>query len=128
MMRITNWSAWKKKTFGYNPDDYPDLQTILQEANPDDEAIHAAADLVYGLLKTKQQKVRGGGGGDAAVGEPLKKMPKHALFSVIDTLDEHLQGIKHSKEMCEAAAVALETERDGLVAMKERIENILADM
>ena len=62
------------------------------------------------------------------MGEPSKKMPKHALCSVIDTLDEHLQGISHSKEMCEAAAAALETERDGLVAMKERIENIIADI
>ena len=72
--------------------------------------------------------MRGSGGGDAAVGEPLKKMPKHALFSVIDTLDEHVQGINHSKAMCEAAAAALETERDGLVAMKERIEAITADL
>ena len=112
--------------YGYNPDDYPDLQTILQQDNPDDEAIHCAADLVYGLLKTKQQKKRCDSGSSASRGEPLQKMQKQQLVDFIAILDEHLEGINKSKAMCEAAAAALEIERDGLFAMRARIEAITA--
>ena len=106
-----------------------DLQSILQQDNPDDEEIDRAGVLFYSLLKDKQQKVRGGGDDDAAVGEPSKKMQKHeALSSAAAKIDVHLQGINSVKSLCDAMAQELDNERYGLVAVKERIENIIADM
>ena len=66
--------------------DYPDLKSILQQDNPNDEAIDRTGELVYALLKDKQQKVGGGGGDGAAVGEPSN--PESSRSTTAATLNQ----------------------------------------